>query len=110
MPLIKVSGLDKNEVQKLSSDITPQLAKVIECPNDWLYFIFESDRSSLYCEGNEVLNEVYVWVEWFDRGEKVKNEVAQIITDNLIEKGMSTVTVIFKALDQASYFENGTHY
>ncbi len=117
MPNIRFTCLEISKVKDLSKTITLPLAEVIGCPNDWI--TFSADRMGdgyLFCEGEVVKDSVFAYVEWFDRGEHVKDAVAKIITDAVMDtkrdasETIETVTVVFTHIDKDNYYENGVHY
>lgn len=110
MPNITVRGLDASSVQALSAQLTPQLTPVFDCPDDWIAFIHSGDPSFI-C-GVEVTQEVFIHVGWFDRGQAVKDRVAQVLTQGVLtmKPTVETTTVLFVPTGKEDYFENGTHY
>lgn len=117
MPMLRFNGLDATKVQTLSKKLSQPLSEAIGCPTNWLYYTnISSDDSAIFCNGNEVTNEVYVHVEWFDRGQEIKDQVAKIITEMIQDNSVIScpdsmdVTVIFIELEKSSYYENGEHY
>ncbi len=109
MPRIIFDNLDNKTVKMLSTNLTSSLSKAIDCPEDW--FTFVAQNNGMFCGGEEIDDTVFVSVEWFDRGEKVKNTVAGIITDVVSDiKTVETVTIVFKKLEKPDYYENGNPY
>ena len=117
MPNIRVNHLETAEVMQLSRDLTECLSKEFNCPTDWITFSMGSAKEqTIFCEGKALTDTVTIFVEWFDRGQEVKDAVAKILTDGVnrlkrkeTEK-LETVTVIFVAFDPMNYYENGTHF
>lgn len=117
MPNIKVNHLAVSEVKKLSGELTQHLSRVFDCPSDWVTFsVGTSGDETIFCEGNVLRDAVTIFVEWFDRGQEVKDAVAKILTDgvNQLERSgeekLETVTVVFIAFDPNDYYENGVHF
>ncbi len=117
MPHIRISGLEIPRVKALSAELSEDLATVIECPTDWLTFsVGAMGDGNLFCNGELLKDTVFVHVEWFDRGQEVKNAVAKIITDGVLRTKrlkfaeIETVDVIFINLEKSDYYENGEHF
>lgn len=52
-------------------------------------------------------------VLWFDRGQDVQDQVAELITKAVraeLEEPEQDVAVIFSALTPSAYYDNGSHY
>lgn len=116
MPNMKCSGFEVDQVRELSGEVSETLAKVIECPIDWITFAVTSSDKELFCNGQQLQNEVFVDVEWFDRGTEIKDKVASIITQGVRTIGkkgnlvFENITVVFTDLKKTDYYENGKHF
>lgn len=117
MPNIRVNHLEVSEVMKLSGELTQRLSKEFDCPLDWITFSMgTSTDNTIFSEGKVLKDTVTIFVEWFDRGQEVKDAVAKILTEGVYQlerKGtekLETVTVVFIALDPKDYYENGIHF
>jgi hypothetical protein len=52
-----------------------------------------------------------VEVLWFSRGKEVQQKAAMIITDHVkVVTKAPDVVVVFQALPEADYYENGNHF
>lgn len=117
MPNIKISHLETKYVKRLSQQHTEQLANLIECPLDWLTFCVQSvENVSLFCEGKPIHDTVSVHVEWFDRGQDIKQKVATYLTKAILSLNetekhqIEYVNIIFVDLKKSDFFENGTSF
>ncbi len=117
MPNIRFSGIDIPRVKKLSEILSESLAKAIDCPIDWITFsIGAMGDGNLFCNGKLLGDTVFVHVEWFNRGLDVKDAVAKIITDSVLDTKrfkfaeIKTVNIIFVDIEKSNYYENGVHY
>ncbi len=116
MPNIKFSNMDTLSVRKLSAAIGGELAKAIGCPAGVIAFIACAPEGSAYCCGEAADDTVFVNIEWFDRGQEVKDAVAKIITDAVLngEKwgifGFNTVNVAYIDSRKSDYYINGEHF
>lgn len=115
MPNLKVSNMNKEEVICLSERLSDALSSIFDCPSDWITYTMETaGESSVICCGKSLNDTVFINVEWFDRGQEVKDRAAHAITEAVrkLPQGerFETITVIFTALGKESYYENGEHY
>ncbi|MGB5823008.1 MAG: DUF1904 family protein [Proteocatella sp.] len=109
MPHLRFRGMEKQELVQISTELLNQLEAVIECPRD--YFTLEYIESIYIFDGVEDSGKwPYVEVLWFDRGEKLMDKVAQIITEFIKQYSYGDVTVNFTNLVKANYFENGQRF
>lgn len=104
MPLCVVTGLDKSKVLTLSKVATTELAQIFNCPNDWINFAVRS--CTVFCEG-EPAKEVFVHVEWFDRGKEAKSATAKLLTEKILEHFGSDLNIAVIFVNQNDYYENG---
>ncbi len=109
MPHIRMRGLKLETVNKISSGLIDGLTSIIECDPSW--FTIEYLETTFIEKGVIVKGYPFVEILWFDRGQKIKDEVAKYIT-NILEKeeDYSAVTVIFTNLEGKDYYENGEHF
>ncbi len=114
MPHFRISGLDAKQVQFLSGTLSEDLSRALDCPIDWV--TFSCTAPTLFCNGEVFTGTVFVHVEWFDRGEGVRDTVASILTDGILQKSKiqfitpPSIDVIFVDLKKENYYENGNHY
>ena len=114
MPHIKFSGLDVLRVKTLSKEISNDLSTVMNCPIDWITFtVGANGDGNIFSDGQLVKDTVIVHIEWFDRGQDIKDQVAKIITDAVYQTKriksakIETINVIFVDLDKKDFYENG---
>ncbi len=109
MPHIKITGLESPTIKQLSKETSTSLSVSFQCPVDWI--VFSNNNTTLYCNAEEVTNMVYVYIEWFDRGQSIQDEVAKILTSSiLVHNPNLSIDIIFIKLEKSSYYENGVHY
>ena len=108
MPQIKMRGVDLEKVCAGSKEMIDNLEEIIGCPRD--YFTIEWVPSTFVCDGGIVPGYPFVEVVWFDRGQKIQDQVAREITRFVHEMGYSSVDVYFHALEKNSYYENGVSF
>lgn len=109
MPHIRIRALNETIVQSLSSELPHELAKILQAPID--NFTVEKVATHFYRDGVPTEGDPMIEVLWFDRGQELKNTCAKKITE-LVQKHSSAeyVSVVFLALPEKSYFENGKHF
>ncbi|WP_423840196.1 DUF1904 domain-containing protein [Vibrio mytili] len=110
MPHFRFRAVEPQTVQALSAPLTDTLQPLMECPRE--DFTFEYIYTTFFSEGEVSSAYPFVEVLWFDRGQKVQDEVAQVITKQIrgIVGEDVDVAVIFSALSPNSYYDNGEHY
>ncbi|UUM30047.1 DUF1904 domain-containing protein [Vibrio japonicus] len=110
MPHLRFRAVEPQTVQPLSKSLIDALQPHMDCPRE--DFTFEYIYTTFFHEGEVSPAYPFVEVLWFDRGQKVQDEVAKIITHQV--RGMVgediDVAVIFTALNASGYYDNGEHY
>lgn len=108
MPALKFKSIDAKKALKISKELTDELQELIQCPRD--YFSIEVTQSKYIMDGKFVGGPQMVDVLWFDRGQEVQDKAAKIITKHIKSIGYNSVDVVFHALDEKKYYENGEHF
>jgi hypothetical protein len=109
MPHIRIRSLEKTLVEKLSLTLTADLAKAISTSED--NFTIELISSEFFFNGKAVLSYPFVEVLWFDRTQDIKDQCAQIITNQIKQlSNAEDVVVVFRNLEKESYYENLRHF
>ncbi len=110
MPHLRFRAVEPQTVQALSTPLTDALQPLMKSPRE--DFTFEYIYTTFFQEGG--VSQCYPFVEvlWFDRGQEIKDQSAEIITNqvrDVIGKDVD-VAVIFTALNPEDYYDNGKHY
>lgn len=108
MPLIRLRAMDSKKICTISKELVDELEGLLRCPRD--YFTLEVINSTFIEDGEFVPGNAVVEVAWFDRGQQTQDEAAKIITRHIQSIGYTSVDVIFLALDEKRYYENGQHF
>ncbi|TGE33528.1 DUF1904 domain-containing protein [Desulfosporosinus sp. Sb-LF] len=108
MPQIKIRGIETEKIRKLSKPLIDELAMLTQSPRD--YFTLEVIHSTFVMDGEVVRGYPFVEIAWFDRGQEIQDQVAQVISRLINEAGYPNVDIIFTILEEARYYENGQHY
>jgi|GEM_PF-1216770 len=108
MPHIIFSNVKIETVTDFAIDYTSDLAALIGCPEDWI--LFYANESHIIVNKERSHKDCYVEVKWFDREEKIKTSVAQLITDFLESQGFTEIVVEFLVINNDNYYENMKKY
>lgn len=108
MPLLRFRAIEAKDICNISTDLVDELQALLNCPRD--YFTLESVQSLFIQDGGFVSGSPVVEIAWFDRGEKIQDKAAEIVTNSLKSVGYKNVDVIFSKLEEGCYYENGKHF
>lgn len=108
MPHLKFRSVEEKHVQELSERMPEALGFALNCPED--YFTLEHVPTTFYFGGKAVKANPMVEIEWFERGQELKDLTAQMVHEALLQLGYEESTIIFKTLDPLAYYENGMHF
>lgn len=108
MPQLKISGVEVNDICKISVGIVKEMQELLQCPKE--YFTLQCVNSTYIMDGKVVKESPTVEIAWFDRGQEVQDTMAKIITKYINEAGHENVDVIFSVLEKEKYYENGQHF
>jgi len=108
MPVLRLKSIDDKKACALSKALIDELQQLLQCPRD--YFSIELAQSKFISDGEFVDGHPTVEISWFDRGQKVQDTAAKIITKYINSAGYISVDVIFHHLDKNRYYENGEHF
>ncbi|PAT01329.1 hypothetical protein CI105_07055 [Candidatus Izimaplasma bacterium ZiA1] len=104
MPHLRFRGCLLEEVKSINNELVKSLSDLLETPID--YFTIEYENSDFTSKEKYP----FITVLWFDRGEDIKQEVANIITDFMKEFKYDDVCVYFDDLKKENYFENKVNF
>lgn len=108
MPQLIFKGVSVEQVKKISTPLVEELAEFCECDTD--NFTFEIVDSIFVFNGEEVPGFPFIEVKWFDRGQKVQDEVAAITTKYIHFIGIPEVEIAFSVFSEAAYYLNGKSF
>ncbi len=108
MPLLRLRAIEPNKICLMSKELVDELQQLLQCPRD--YFTLEAINSIFIRDGEFAAGSPVVEVSWFDRGQEIQDKAAKIITQHVQSIGYNNVDVIFIALDEKKYYENGIHF
>lgn len=109
MPQIKIRGIQAEELCKISEELLDSLVELVNCPRE--YFEIEVLSSVAIREGKIAPAYPFVEIACFDRGQKIQDEMAKIITSLFKEKlQIENLDLAFVFFKENSYYENGEHF
>ncbi len=108
MPQVIFKGIKKQDVAEISKHLPKMLEQASEIPADW--FTVEYIETLFFSGGDLVSSYPIVQVNWFDRGQDIKDKVAKEITKATASVGYNQIEIFFIPLEKQSYYENGEHY
>jgi len=107
MPNMIIKGMSLTDVKKISKAMIDELEIVVNCPRE--YFTLEVVENNFIIDGNLVIKDPFIQVNWFDRGQEVQDKTAATITKHVENAGYKEVEVFFMILERNNYYENGKH-
>lgn len=105
MPHLTFRGFTDNQVQKASEILIPDLAKLLDCPED--YFMFDALSVKSFYKGQEAVTFPYINIAWFERGKTPRDAMAQLITQAMNALGVPELEIGYTVLTEAGYYING---
>lgn len=108
MPQLLFRGIEQEQILKISKSLVDELVEIVGCPRD--YFTLEHLPTQFIFDGQIVAKTPLVQINWFERGQEVRDKVALSLTKQLNSVGCLNVDVYFIALQGESYYENGSHF
>lgn len=108
MPALKFKSIEGKKLITISKVLIDELEGLLKCPRS--YFTLEVIESRFIQDGSYVEGNPMIEVAWFDRGQEIQDEAAEIITRNINSIGYKDVDIIFTMLDKSKYYENGVHF
>lgn len=108
MPSLRMRAIEADKIRTISRGLVDELQNLIKCPRE--YFSLEAVHSTYIKDDELVAGSPMVEVFWFDRGQKIQDEAAEIITKYVNLMGYKDVDVVFTVLEESRYYENGKHF
>ena len=108
MPQLKIRGVEVEKICSFSKNLIDELEAIINCPRS--YFTIEHISSTFIADGSVSKAYPFVEVLWFARGQDVQDKTAVAVAKAFQNAGYENVDVIFTALQEKDYYENGIHF
>jgi hypothetical protein len=108
MPQLIFKGISVDQVKKISTPLVRELADLCHCETD--NFTFEIMQSIFVFNENEVQGFPFIEVKWFDRGQEIQDQFADIITKHIHSLGIAEIEVAFSVFLESAYYYNGKNF
>ncbi|WP_239618528.1 DUF1904 family protein [Cohnella mopanensis] len=105
MPHLLIRGVTPEQVLKISQPLVAELALLCQCPAD--HILLECLHTTACFEGEIVPSYPFVEVNWFERGQSVRDQAAACIDKHVRSLGIAEAEVAFRTYDADSYYANG---
>ncbi len=108
MPQLTLRGITPQQAAQASRSLTPELAALFNCPED--YFTFDCLTVTSFFGGEPAATAPFIEVLWFDRGRALQDRAARCITEAFRLCGVENLEICFRATAPAAYYSDGTSY
>ncbi|MCD9024887.1 DUF1904 family protein [Cohnella silvisoli] len=105
MPHLLIRGVSPHQIRVISKALVAELAGLCQCPAD--HILLECLNTSAVFDGEIVPSYPFVEVNWFDRGQSVRDLAAECIDRHVRSLGFAEAEVAFRIYDADSYYANG---
>jgi len=108
MPQIVIRGILAKKISFIEKSLVDELVSITETKrDDFTIEVFQTERIQ---DGSITTDYPFIEIKWFDRGQKVQDEVALAITHQLEEIGITEADIYFIHLKPENYYYKGKHY
>lgn len=108
MPHLFIRGVTVDQVKTISPSLVQDLADLCACGTD--NFTLEIVHSTYVYEGQEVPCHPLIEVKWFDRGQEIQDQFAEIVTKHIQALEIPEVEVAFSTFQESAYYLNGKNF
>ena len=108
MPHLFIRGVSIDQVKTISPSLVQDLADLCACGTD--NFTLEIVNSTYVYDGKEVPCHPLIEVKWFERGQEIQDQFAEIITKYLQTLEILEVEVAFSTFQESAYYLNGKSF
>ncbi|MEH7418433.1 DUF1904 family protein [Neobacillus drentensis] len=108
MPQLIFKGISVDQVKKVSISLVKDLANLCQCETD--NFTLEIPQSTFIFNENEVKGFPFIEVKWFERGQVIQDQFAEIITKHVRSLDIPEVEVAFSVFLESAYYLNGKNF
>jgi hypothetical protein len=108
MPHLIIRGVSVDQVKTISTSLVQEMADLCACGTD--NFTLEIVNSTYVFDGNEVTGYPLIEVKWFDRGQEIQDQFANMVTKNIVSLGIQEVEVAFSTFQESAYYLNGKSF
>ncbi|WP_442600043.1 DUF1904 family protein [Neobacillus sp. D3-1R] len=108
MPQLIFKGITVDQVKKISTPLVQELAELCDCDTD--NFTLEITHSTFVFNQEEVPGFPFIEVKWFERGQDIQDEFANITTKHIQSLGIAEVEIAFTVFLESAYYLNGKNF
>jgi hypothetical protein len=108
MPQLIFKGVTVDQVKKISTALVQELALLCNCDID--NFTLEIVHSTFVFNEEEVPGFPFIEVKWFDRGQEVQDQFANIMTKHIHSLDIQEVEIAFTVFLESAYYLNGKNF
>jgi Domain of unknown function (DUF1904) len=108
VPHLVFRGVSVEQVKTMSKSLVDELATVCSCGKD--NFTLEIFSSSFVFDQDEVPGFPFIEVKWFERGQEIRDQFAQVITKYVQSFDIPEVEVAFTTYLESAYYSNGKSF
>ncbi|MBI0580640.1 DUF1904 family protein [Neobacillus cucumis] len=108
MPHLFIRGVTVEQVKTISKPLVQELADLCACGTD--NFTLEVVQSTFVFDEREVPGYPFIEVKWFERGQEIRDEFANIITKQVQSLEIPEVEVAFSTFRESDYYLNGKSF
>lgn len=105
MPHLIIRGVAPDQIRMISKALVTELASLCHCPPD--HILLECLHTTACFDGEFVPSYPFVEVNWFDRGQQVRDQAAECIDRHVRSLGIAEAEVAFRIYEADSYYTNG---
>jgi len=105
MPHLLIRGVSPEQIRTISQSLVAELAQVCQCPAD--HILLECLHTSACFDGQIVPSYPFIEVNWFDRGQEIRDQAAACIDRHIQSLGIAEAEVAFRTYEASSYYANG---
>ncbi len=105
MPLLVVRGIEAEKIKEISKSLVEDMAAICDCGTD--NFTIECLHTTAVFEGRIVPSYPFIEVSWFERGQEVRDRLAETIAKHVHSIGVEEFETAFTTYREDSYYLNG---
>ncbi len=106
MPQLTVRGISAEQLCSVSKEMIEELASICECGTD--NFTIDCIAVRSVFEGKLVSTYPFIEIAWFERGQAIRDQLAQAVTRHIQSLGIEELEIAFKVYREDGYYINGT--
>lgn len=108
MPHFIVRGISPEQMRSISKRIIEDAAQICECGTD--NFTIECLHTTSVFDGQITASFPFIEVTWFERGQEIRDRLADSIYGHVRSLGIAEVETAFIAYREDNYYINGKRF